>query len=45
MAYAAVIRVKVDPDSDRQHRHSILNEFVIPDTRALPGFQKGNVDE
>jgi hypothetical protein len=41
MAYAAVIQVKIDSDSDRQHRHSILNDFVIPEARALPGFQKG----
>jgi hypothetical protein len=40
MAYAAVIQVKIDPDSDRQHRHSVLNDFVIPGARALPGFQK-----
>jgi hypothetical protein len=41
VAYAAVIQVKIDSDSDRQHRHSILNDFVIPESRALPGFQKG----
>ena len=41
MAYAAVIRVKIAPDSDRDHRHSILNDFVIPEARALPGFEKG----
>ncbi len=41
MAHAAVIQVKIDSDSDRQHRHSILNDFVIPEARALPGFQKG----
>ncbi len=41
MAYAAVIQVRIDPDSDREHRHSILNEFVAPEVRALPGFQRG----
>jgi hypothetical protein len=41
MAHAVVIRVKVDPDSDVGHRHSILNDYVIPEARALPGFQKG----
>jgi hypothetical protein len=41
MAYATVIQVKIDPDSDREHRHSILNDFVIPEARALPGFEKG----
>jgi hypothetical protein len=41
MAHAVVIRVKVDPDSDVEHSHSILNDYVIPEARALPGFQKG----
>ena len=41
MAHAAVIRVKIDSDSDRQHRQSILSDFVIPEARALPDFQKG----
>jgi hypothetical protein len=34
-----VIHVKVDPNSDIEHRHSILNDFVIPEAKALPGFQ------
>jgi hypothetical protein len=41
VTYAAVIQVKIDPDSDREHRHSILNDLVIPEARALPGFEKG----
>jgi len=41
VAYAAVIRVKINPDSNREHRQSILNDFVIPEARALPGFEKG----
>jgi hypothetical protein len=41
MAYATVIQVKIEPDSDREHRHSILNDFVIPEARALPGFETG----
>jgi hypothetical protein len=41
VVYAAVIRVRIDPDSDRDHRHSILNDFVIPEAKALPGFEKG----
>jgi hypothetical protein len=41
MAPAIVIQVKVDPDSDVEHRHSILNTYVIPEAKALPGFQKG----
>lgn len=41
MAHAVVIQVKLDPNSDIEHRHSILNDFVIPQAKALPGFQKG----
>ena len=41
MAHAVVIQVKIDPDSDREHRHSILNEFILPEASALPGYQKG----
>lgn len=41
MAHAVVIRVKVDPDSDVEHRHSVLNDYVFPEARALPGYQKG----
>jgi len=41
MAHAVVIQVKIDSDSDREHRHSILNEFILPEATALPGFEKG----
>ena len=41
MAHAVVIQVKVDPDSGVEHRHSILNTYVIPEAKALRGFQKG----
>jgi hypothetical protein len=41
MAHAVVIQVKLDPDGDRVHRHSILHDIVIPEARALPGYQKG----
>ena len=41
MAHAVVIQVKIDSDSDRDHRHSILKEFILPEARALPGFEKG----
>jgi hypothetical protein len=41
MAHAAVIQVKIDPDSEREHRQAILDEFVLPQTRELPGFEKG----
>ena len=41
MAHAVVIRVEIDANSDVEHRHAILNDFVIPEAKALPGFQKG----
>ncbi len=41
MSHAVVIRVKINPDSDREHRHSILDDFILPEARALPGFEKG----
>ena len=41
MAHAVVIHVKIDPDSDREHRHSIVKDFILPQARALPGFGKG----
>jgi hypothetical protein len=41
MAHAVVIQVKLDPNSDIEHRHSILNDFVVPEAKALPGFKKG----
>jgi hypothetical protein len=40
MAHAAVILVKLDPNSDFDHRHSVLNDFIIPEVKALPGFLK-----
>jgi hypothetical protein len=42
MSHAVVIQVEIDPNSDVTHRHAILNEFVIPQAKALPGFQKGS---
>jgi hypothetical protein len=41
MAHAVVIQVKIDRDSEREHRHAILDEFVLPQTRELPGFERG----
>jgi hypothetical protein len=41
MAYAVVIQVKIDPQSDREHRQTMLKDFVLPQTKALPGFEKG----
>jgi hypothetical protein len=42
MAHAVVMQVKLDPNSDIEHRHAILNDIVIPQAKALPGFQKGS---
>jgi len=41
MAHAVMIQVKIDPDSSREHRQAILNDFVVPEAKALPGFQHG----
>ena len=36
-----MVQVAIDPDSDPAHRRGILNEFVIPEVKALPGFARG----
>jgi hypothetical protein len=41
MGSAVVVEVTIDPDSDRAHRLSVLNEFVLPEARSLPGFEGG----
>lgn len=41
MPHAVVVQVRIEPGSDIGHRHAILNDFVIPQVKALPGFQKG----
>lgn len=38
-AYAAVVQVAIDPVADPTHRHGILEEFVIPELRSLPGYR------
>jgi hypothetical protein len=38
MAHAAVVEVSLDPASDAEHRHEILETFVVPEVQALPGF-------
>jgi hypothetical protein len=40
MAHAVVIQVKIDADSGVTHRHAILNDLVVPEVKALSGFQK-----
>jgi hypothetical protein len=39
MPHAAFVQVEIDPESDPAHRHGVLNEFVIPQMKALPGFR------
>jgi len=41
MTHAVMVQVTLDPNSDIKHRHTILNDYVIPEAKALPGFQKG----
>ena len=41
MAHAVVIQVKIDPNADVVHRHAILADFVLPEVRSLPGFERG----
>lgn len=39
MAYAAFVQVEVDPSSDLEHRQAILNQFVVPELKKMPGFK------
>jgi hypothetical protein len=39
MAYAAFVQVAVDPTSSIEHRHSVLNEFILPAMKKLDGFK------
>lgn len=34
--------MKIEVGSDRAHRHAILNNYVVPQVTALPGFQKAS---
>ena len=36
-----MVQVAIDRGSDVAHRHGILDEFVVPEVRALPGFARG----
>ncbi len=42
MAHAVVMQVQLVPNSDIEHRLAILSDVVIPELKALPGFQKGS---
>jgi hypothetical protein len=41
MTHAVVVQVRLDPNSDVEHRRAILNDYVIPEAKALPGFRRG----
>ncbi|MGH9019308.1 MAG: hypothetical protein ACRDY1_16285 [Acidimicrobiales bacterium] len=41
MTHAVLIQVRIDPDADAVHRHSVLHDIVIPEAKALRGFRKG----
>lgn len=38
--YAAVVQIGIEPGSDPAHRQRVLDEFVIPELRALPGYRQ-----
>jgi len=39
--YAAVVQVRIEPDSDPSHRHEVLQAFVVPEIKAHPGYLRG----
>lgn len=41
MTHAVAIQVRIEPASDVAHRHGVLHEYVVPEAKALPGFQRG----
>lgn len=38
--YAAVVQIALEPGSDAAHRRRVLDEFVLPELRGLPGYLK-----
>jgi hypothetical protein len=39
-AHAAVVQITLESGSDRTHRHRVLEEFVLPELRTLPGYRR-----
>jgi hypothetical protein len=39
-AYAAVVQITLEPGSDPAHRRRVLEEFVLPELRGLPGYRQ-----
>jgi len=40
MTHAVVIQVRIDSESDIEHRHAILNDFVIPEAKRCPASRR-----
>jgi hypothetical protein len=40
MTHAVAVTVKIEAGSDLAHRAKILDDYVIPEVKELPGFQK-----
>lgn len=40
MTHAVLVQVEIDPDSDIEHRRSVLADFVVPELTKLPGFER-----
>jgi hypothetical protein len=38
--YAAVVEIAIERVSDPAHRQRVLDELVIPELRALPGYRQ-----
>jgi hypothetical protein len=38
--YAIVVEIIINPGSDSAHRLGVLDEFVLPELRGLPGYFK-----
>ncbi len=39
-AYAAVVEIAIESGADPAHRHGVLNEYVLPELRDLPGYRE-----
>jgi len=36
--YTVVLRVRLDMDTSREHRQSMIEEYMVPEYRELSGF-------
>jgi len=37
--YAVVMKVRLDMDTSREQRQSVIEEYIVPEYQELPGFQ------